>query len=93
MADEQVAVTAPEKKYRFIIRQAGLNGNNSKIPAIKFLYAVGKAEPAKIMRIKSYIVHGCLQQTLIYTIAEGIKALDGLGASPGCGCIDKNTAV
>lgn len=78
MADEQVAIAAPEEFYVLIIRQALLYGHNGKLPAVEFLNAVGEAQPAEIVLVVGHITDSGLQQAFIYTVAESIVTLDGL---------------
>ena len=72
VAKKQRAVIAPKKFYGFVIRKPLLSWYDSKILAIKFLYAIGKAQPAKIIFVEGHIQHIALEQAFIYIIAEWI---------------------
>ena len=78
MADQQVAVAAPEKFRIGIIRQTGLYVYIPEIMTIKLLDAVWEGDPAKIILIDGDIPDRALQQSFVHVITESIVTADGL---------------
>ena len=76
MAYQEISIAAGKKIYPFIIRQSLLQRDINKSFPIKFLYAIGKTDPAKIMFVESQVSNVALQQTFIYIITECVVTLN-----------------